>query len=188
MLANEAKVKIIENFYAIDYILLGKKLSEVEVCCPVFQEEYVTIKGNLLSVLGEMYRLVEYSPKINKDFSIKRKSLIENASKIASNCINESKKILKNEGSKDYIRERIRQIIKENKDSEIEPEKIVEHEILFKSFGIALDNLLIKSMLNESKDYKQINEWEGRILEDSYKFLKEELINTAIFIIKDGLI
>ena len=48
MLTKESKMRILENFYAIDFTLFGKRAPQVETCCPETIQEYVTVKGALL--------------------------------------------------------------------------------------------------------------------------------------------
>ena len=62
-LKKESKIRVLENFYALDYTLFGKPISEVSVCCPVFIEEYISVKGALMSLMIEMYKLVKHAPK-----------------------------------------------------------------------------------------------------------------------------
>ena len=62
-LKKESKIRVLENFYSLDYVLFGKPVSKVDTCCPVFVEEYLSVKGALLSTVVEMYNLINYSPK-----------------------------------------------------------------------------------------------------------------------------
>ena len=54
-LKKESKIRVLENFYSLDYVLFGKPVSKVDICCPVFVEEYLSIKGALMSLVIEMY-------------------------------------------------------------------------------------------------------------------------------------
>jgi len=63
-LKKESKIRVLENFYSLDYALFGKPISEVDVCCPVFLEEYITTKGALMSLVIEMYKLVKHTPDV----------------------------------------------------------------------------------------------------------------------------
>ena len=60
MLSKESKIRVLENFYAIDYIFFGKPLKKVTSCCPLIKEDYLSIKGALMSVFIEMAKMVEH--------------------------------------------------------------------------------------------------------------------------------
>jgi len=45
MLSTESKIRVLENFYALDYVFFGKPVQEVEFCCPLVKEEYLSVKG-----------------------------------------------------------------------------------------------------------------------------------------------
>ena len=63
MLSKESKIRVLENFYALDYVFFGKSVAQVESCCPLVKEEYLAIKGALLSVFVEMLKLVGHTPE-----------------------------------------------------------------------------------------------------------------------------
>ena len=49
-LHKESKIRILENFQALDYIYFGKTLNKVSAnCCPALKEDYVATKGAILS-------------------------------------------------------------------------------------------------------------------------------------------
>ena len=52
-----------------------------------------------------------------------------------------------------------------------------------KAFSLAVDNLLIARVLSESLNMKALNTFEGRIVEDSYKVLRDNLCETANLIL-----
>ena len=62
-LKKESKIRVLENFYSLDYVLFGKPVIKENVCCPVFVEEYISVKGALMSLVIEMYKLVKHSPE-----------------------------------------------------------------------------------------------------------------------------
>jgi hypothetical protein len=68
MLRKESKIRVLENFYAIDYVFFGKPLAKIDSCCPLVKEEYLSIKGALMSVFIEMLKMVDHRPKPLKEF------------------------------------------------------------------------------------------------------------------------
>ena len=46
-----------------------------------------------------------------------------------------------------------------------------------------LNNLIIARILGESKTYKNLNDWTGKIIEDSYKILRDSLVESALSIL-----
>ena len=62
MLLKESKIRVLENFYGLDYVFFGKPLTRVESCCPLIKEDYLSVKGALLSVFVEMLKLVDHQP------------------------------------------------------------------------------------------------------------------------------
>ena len=54
MLSKESKIRVLENFYGVDYVFFGKPVGKIDSCCPIIKEEYVSIKGALLSVFVEL--------------------------------------------------------------------------------------------------------------------------------------
>ena len=59
MLTKESKMRLLENFYAIDYTLFNERASLVESCCPETIREFITVKGALLSIMIEMHKLTD---------------------------------------------------------------------------------------------------------------------------------
>lgn len=181
MLTKESKIRVLENFYAIDHILFGKPVSEMQSCCPLVKEEYLSIKGALLSVYIEMLKLANHSPKTITE-KVNSTDLIERSKISAKVAKEQAEKVLMTSKSKTNIKESLKQYIKENKDVNVA--ELVESTIEKKAFSLALDNLLVARTIIESRNFNKLNEWEGQIVEDSYKILRDNLIEAAISIIE----
>jgi hypothetical protein len=183
MLKNkESKIRILENFYAIDRIVFGKPLSEIETCCPGLLDEYVTTKGAMLSVLVDMYNLTDHQPeKIEEkiDFS----KISENSITLCDEAKANSKAIISSDKGKILIKEKVKEIISEDADSDMN--EVLDATIKESLISIALDNLLIGNAISESQNIDGFNSIEGRILEDAYKTLKTDLMEIASLIIED---
>lgn len=182
MLKKESKIRVLENFYAIDYVFFGKPVTEVKSCCPLVREEYLTVKGALMSVFIEMLKMVDHQPKPLKEYvdSTSLEKLAKGTARIAREA---SRKIIALPQSRKNIKESVSQFLAENKKANVS--QVIEQKITEKAFSVAVDALLIGRTLKESKEYSKLNEWEGRILEDSYKILRDSLVETAYQIL-DG--
>jgi hypothetical protein len=183
MLSKESKIKVLENFYGIDYIFFGKSVTDVDSCCPLVKEEYLAVKGALMSVFIEMIKLMKHSPKaitekVNTDGLKKRAIESAKAARFAA------KKVVMTEKAKVDIRKDLKLSLKEGKGQK-DVSKLVEAKIREKAFKLAVDNLLVARSLLEAKNYKAMNSWEGRIIEDSYKILRDNLCELAATILEN---
>lgn len=182
-LSKESKIRILENFYALDYVLFGKPASKLkEVCCEGLIDEYTSIKGALLSVMLELYNLVGHKPEAITE-SVNSKVLVrmarESAKMARENCQN---LVTSSKGRAD-IKTELREAIEEEEGVDIE--EMVKTKIREKAYRLAVDNLLIAKTISESSKYKKMNEWEGRIIEDAYKILRDSLVEQAMLIMED---
>lgn len=183
MLSKESKIRVLENFYALDYIFFGKPVSEYENCCPIMKEDYLSVKGALMSVFVEMLKLVDHQPKPIKEQvdSAMLKRFSRNSAKVAREMC---QKIVQSPKARQDIKMEIKEALNENK--KLDPVKLTEEKIREKAFRLAVDNLLVARTLSESKNYKSLDEWEGRIVEDSYKLLRDGLCETAMLIVDNA--
>jgi hypothetical protein len=65
-------------------------------------------------------------------------------------------------------------------------EKLVQDKIRSKAFSLAVDNLLVGRAITESKKFDKLNTWNGRLVEDAYKILRDNLIECAMNIIENS--
>jgi len=178
-LNKSAKIKLLENFYGLDFVLFGKPVKEVEVCCPVLVTEYLTVKGALLSTLIEMYQLIEYTPKEISE-KVDTEKLMIGSSRVAEWARSQAKSLLTMKRGKNYIKEQVSKAVQENPKEKKDIEKITEAKIREQAYSLAIDTLLIARTIVESKKYSKLNEWKGKILEDAYRILRDNLIECAI--------
>jgi hypothetical protein len=176
MLSKESKIRVLENFYALDYVFFGRPVAKVESCCPLLKEEYVSIKGALLSVFVEMLKLVDHSPSALEE-QVGSKELMGLARKSAKIARENAQRIVSTDKSRANIKEALKEKIKEDKNLDISA--TIESQIRNKAFSLAVDNLLLARVVSESKAFDKLNEWEGTIIEDSYKILRDNLIESA---------
>jgi len=185
MLSKESKIGVLENFYGIDYVLFGKPVNKVETCCPLVKEEFLSVKGALLSVYIEMLKLVNYTPKVIEE-KINSASLLKNARRSAKIAREQSQKIVVSKKARKNIKESLKTELERDKNIDIP--KLVESKIREKAFGLAVDNMLLVKCLSEAKEPEKLNDWEGKIIEDSYKILRDNLVESAIQILYDDTI
>lgn len=182
MLSKESKMRVLESFYGIDYVLFGKPIKNVSSCCPVIKEEYISIKGALLSVYVEMLRLMEHTPQTINE-RVDTKVLLKMARENAKSAREASKAVVTTEKARSDIKTELKEALKENKKADVS--KVVETKIREKAFRLAIDNLLVARALQEASNLEAMNDWTGRIIEDSYKILRDSLCETAFLILDD---
>jgi hypothetical protein len=183
MLSKESKIRVLENFYALDYIFFGKPVAHYENCCPIMKEDYLSVKGALMSVFVEMLRLVNHQPKTiteHVDSKMLNRFAIKSAKIARENC----QKIVQSPKARADIKMEIKEALNEN--SKLDPDKLVQEKIREKAFRLAVDNLLVAKTLTESRKIKALDEWEGRIIEDSYKLLRDGLCESAMLILDNA--
>lgn len=176
MLSKESKIRVLENFYALDYIFFGKPVANMESCCPLVKEEYISIKGALMSVFVEMLKLVEHNPTVI-DEQVDSNALMINARQSAKIARENAQKIVLTNKSRATIKESLKEMLKDDKNLDISA--AIEEKIRVKAFGYAVDSLLLARTMSESKAFEKLNEWEGGLIEDSYKILRDNLIESA---------
>jgi len=181
MLSKESKIRTLENFHALDYVFFGKPITEIKSCCPLVKEEYMSIKGALLSVHIEMLKLIEHAPKVVEE-KVDSSGLIKQAKITAKIARENSQAIVTTDKSREHIKQTLKGMFKEDKDMNIVEE--MKSQIRQQAFSLAVDNLLIGRIVKESKAFDKLNEWEGVIIEDSYKILRSNLVESAYEILE----
>jgi len=172
----ESKITVLENFYGIDYVLFGKDLSKVESCCPLLKEDYLSIKGAMLSVYIEMLKLMNHEPpKLNEFVD---KSVLKSRARSSARIAREyAERLVKSTKSRHNIKESLKEALEENPNANVST--LVEDTIRQKAWALAIDSLLVAKALNEAVEVSNMNTWEGTLLEDSYKILRDNLIEAA---------
>lgn len=179
-LSKSARVKFLENFEAIDYIMFGKPVCELkDVCCRDTLIEYITTKAALLSNLIDICKLVEYAP--SDGVPINMNVFHENVVEAAKMARKGASKLIKTEKAIAEIKEAVSKLLKENQN--LNPNQISEVAAKSKALCLAVDELLIKRTLFESKRYNKITEdFPGKIQIDSYQFLRDDLVSLGVII------
>lgn len=186
-LKKESKIRVLENFYSLDYSLFGKPITKVDVCCPVFVEEYMAVKGALMSLVIEMYKLMKHSP-VELSENIDTKTLMKKARKSAIIARENCQKLVTSEQGRNNVKENLRESLSKMKGNNINIEKLVQDKIKTKAYSLAIDNLIIGRAITESKKFNKLDTWNGRILEDAYKILRDNLVECAINILENSII
>lgn len=183
-LSKESKMQILENFYGLDYIFFNKPLKELDYCCPALAEEYVNLKGALMSVFIEMLKLMEHKPALNEE-KVTVAEIRENASRSADRARFASSKLMQTEAARTSIKDSLIESMALENDEEVDPKVFIEFQIKTKSYALAVDNLMLAKPLSESEDVKAMLGFEGKLLEDSYKILRDGLCECALIILED---
>jgi len=170
------KAKLLENFYALDYIFFGKPVRKVkDFCCPALVESYLTTKGALLSVMLEVYKVTGYSPKISK--KITAKLIHENAKSLSKEVKKDVKDLLISESGAKSIRNKVSQYLTES--NKITSE-IIKEAIKEKAFSVAIDRLLLGSIVQECDHFEELDSKDGKVIEEAYRLLRTDLAETAV--------
>ena len=182
MLLKESKIKVIENFYALDYVFFGKPVSEIATCCPLVKEEYLSIKGALMSVFVEMLKLMEHAPQ-EIETKVTSDILTSEAKTAAQLARNEAERIVSSDKSRHDIKISVRESMES--DASVDISGLVEQKIREKAFSLSVDHLILGGVLHEATNLNDMNGWEGEIVEDSYKILRDNLVEAAHDILYD---
>ena len=180
MLSKESKIRVLENFYGLDYVFFGQPLREVQSCCPLIKEDYLSVKGALLSIFIEMLKLVDHNPE-PITIQVETSHLREEARYSAESARQAAQKVVMTEKARNDIKAELRLTIEEG--MEVNIPALVEEKIREKAFSLAVDNLMVARILPESLDMNALNKFEGKIIEDSYKVLRDNLCETANLIL-----
>ncbi len=181
MLTKEGKIRVLENFQSVDYIFFGKPVTKIGTCCEGLVQEYITVKGALMSLMVEMYNLIELNPDLMLE-KVDFVDLKQGAKRSAKIARENAQLLIHSQKGRDDVKVELANALSEDSDLNIEEE--VKDQIRRKAFSLALDNLLVARTLGESFRPDKLNEWEGQIVEDAYKALREQIVDSAIYILE----
>jgi len=173
-----SKIRVLENFYALDYVFFGKPVVRMESsCCPDVLKDYISVKGALMSTIIEMMDLIEFNPQALEE-RVNVKMLHEMARESAKIARSNCQKMITLDKVRTSIKDEIQESVKSGTVNDIE--EAIQIKIREKAFSMAVDNLLIQRTITESSNYKNLNDWGGRIIEDAYKILRDDMTGLAI--------
>ena len=98
-LSKSAKIRVLENYHALDFVLFGKPLAKVATDFPFLKEDYLSVKGALLSVMVEMYKMIECNPP-EKQQTMNESRLLKVAMESADRSRTAAKNLVKTEKGK----------------------------------------------------------------------------------------
>ncbi len=185
MISKESKIRVLEGFYGVDYLFFDKPLTSVNVD-PALAENYLLLKSALSSIMIEMFKIVDHQPIIES--VVDAKVLHEWAKREAVAAKGICKRLVLTEAGVSDVKAQVRELLEYDKQAVEEKgiENVIKEEVERKAYSLAIDTLLIAKMLKESKNYQGLNEVEGRLVEDSYKIIRDSLIEAGQAI-KDSL-
>ena len=106
--------------------------------------------------------------------------LVESSKISAKIAIENTKKILNTKNGKKSLTEEVSRSLKNDEKQDLND--VIQEEIKRKAFSVAIDNIIIAKAIRETKDYKNLNSWKGGVLEEAYKTIRDNLIETSIII------
>lgn len=181
MLQKTSKIRILENFYGLDYVFFGKPIQKMQSCCASLTEDYMSVKGAFMSLMIEMYDLIDHQPKVIEE-KLNTKALKTLARESARIARENARRLVETPQGRADIKQHLKEALEENHDLNINDE--VKEAIRKKAFGLAIDTMLLRRSFLEAKNVKKLNEWDGQIVEDAYKVLRDNLVESALFIIE----
>jgi len=182
MLNKESKIRILESFVALDYLFFGKPIHEMKIQKDLMQQ-YFELKGSLCSSLIEMYSFIKHTPKpIEK--VLNESDIKQFAVKTAITARKNVRQLLTCDEGKNNVINTVFESIKLSEGENISVDEVVNFSIQEKAFQLGLDNMLIARALNESDNANELESVTGTLLEDTYKILRNSLIETALEILE----
>ena len=94
------------------------------------------------------------------------------------------KKLVTSRKGRENVKQDLRESLSKTK-KKVDIDKLVQEKIRTKAYSLAVDNLLVGRAISESKKYNKLNTWNGRIIEEAYKILRDNLVESAIGIIEN---
>lgn len=171
--AKTRQIAVLELWFAVDKILFGKSV-RTAIADNELYENYLAMKGALLSNLYEIYKKIDFVPE-RKNYKCV-KEIIDASSETVNNVLSETKEFMK----ADDISKTVRDEIKEASHLEGWNEEEIARYIITKRRGaIAIDKITCEVAITKDKK-KLLTDWEGKILVDAHKGLRNSLIEIAM--------
>jgi hypothetical protein len=137
-----------------------------------------------MSVFIEMLKLMEHHPPLNEE-KITVAEIRENASRNSDKARFAASKLMQTEAARASIKDSLIESMALETEEDIDPKAFIEFQIQTKSYALAVDNLMLAKPLSEAQDVKAMLGFEGKLLEDSYKILRDGLCECALIILDD---
>ena len=167
--------KLLENWYAVDSILLSGHARQVIKEGKVFKE-YTALKASILSNLFEYWEKVQYVP--TKDVPSEIKTLLENAKNSAIKSKQLAGKLLR----KESVKKKLKGIVMNEAtkfgigDVHEFGDKVIQEKFL----ELSLDNLMIGVPILESRNTTSKCDVDCKILEDAHRMMRSSLVRIAL--------
>jgi len=180
----QSKIKVLENYHALDLAIFGKDHNMVDVCCPILKEEYVRAKGALISCVIDLYKHVNIPSKAKLSESVTPARIQSNAAVIAKNARKNSKNRILSEATKKQISSVIQESFKNSKTKKRSDIKdIIESQIKTVGFSKIVDEILIRTVLKES-NVTAFKDAKGAIILKAYGTLRENFVKSAMTLLE----
>jgi len=163
------KTSVLEHWFGIDKILFGT--NSKSVLSNEAYDRYCTTKGAFLSNLHEIYLKIDYQPTTTYS-NIQE---MANASiTVATKAMDKAKEIL----AASSIGEIVRTEIKEAGNLEgLSEQEVARYVVLKRRNAVAIDAMTMGRALKEKAG---IDDWQGKVLVDAHKTLRDSLIDISL--------
>ena len=166
------KTVILENWFTVDQILFGRPAKEV--LSEDKMNQYLTSKGAFLSNLYEIYSRLGYSPELDFD---KISDMVESARNVAKEAMVKAKDYIQHASVSKLVKEEIQNT---SKLEGLKEEQVAKFVVLKRMNAVAIDSALLESVVSESPNKDQIADWQGKVLIDAHKTLRDNLIDITM--------
>lgn len=170
-MASQIKTAVLQNWFGVDQLLFGgnpsNKLDEATY------RDYCSTKGAFLGNLHDIYKKLNY---VTESTATTTQELAESACKNAKIALKKSGKIIANESVTKMLRDEVKTLGESDGAS---AEQVATFVVNRRRLAIALDSLVLESAtLHGNKS--SLKSWEGEMLLNSHKTLRDELVKIAL--------
>jgi len=170
-MSKSRKSEVLKHWFGIDSILFGQKatnnLSEENV------PKYLTTKGSLLSNLFEIYKKIKFEPDTKFDTVA---DMVKESLELAEVSKKRATELLESESVTKMVREEIKDI---GSVESLTERQVARYVILKRRNAVAIDSMILESALSEEQK-ELLNDWQGKVLVDAHKTLRDNLIEISL--------
>jgi len=170
-MSKSMKSEVLKHWFGIDTILFDQKatdsLSEEDA------SRYLTTKGSLLSNLFEIYKKIGFDPDTKFETVA---AMVKESFELADVSKKRARELLESESVTKMVKEEIKDI---GSVECLTERQVARYVILKRRNAVAIDSMLLESALTEDQK-KMLDDWQGKVLIDAHKTLRDNLIEISL--------